>query len=104
MSGSTSRLYLTLNGVNSKMSKNASSKKANVEGSWWAACMPSDYIKASKQDFPDGKVNNYEDLALIKDIFGDGINNYADVDEWITEWGSDIETQENFIMQVGCHV
>merc|ERR1711976_6160 len=66
--------------------------------------MPANYIKESKLASPDGKVNNFDDLALIKDIFGEGINEFADAEEWIDAWGSTIEPQENFITHVGCHV
>merc|ERR1712216_1053471 len=49
---------------------------------------------------PDSR-NNYNDLALIKELYPD-FNEFGDVDEWIDAWGSNAATQESFMMKVYC--
>ena len=71
-------------------------------GSWWGACMTKAYVDANAAVNADSRErNNYEDLALIKELFPD-FNEFGDVDEWIDAWGSTAETQEAFIMNVYC--
>jgi hypothetical protein len=65
--------------------------------------MPAAYVKAHDEANEDGLTNNYDDLKMItKTLNSLLLFGHADVDEWITAWGSTAATQKGFNMRVGC--
>ena len=67
-------------------------------------CASQAYVDAHFAMNPDGLTTNYDDLKYtlesvegVKETF-----NVETVDEWLEVWGSDADTQEDFVLSMNC--
>ena len=85
-------------------------EKGTVAGNSFTSCTNEAYINKHKEDIKDskdGSTNNYADLQNFLDYHEGvrpnlGLEEGDNVDEWITKWQGDADTQKNFMITVAC--